>query len=488
MSAQAHGDSSYASSAGQTARPSPIMPRGRRATTTTQVEEEPVELPEEEPVVPPVPTQGGGDSGGGDDGDDGGSDDSSNGTPQGDTNNVPFALVPARAHADNIINYATSAGQRLFAAATKNLYSESSEMFDCDPDGLMDFIQLVEDRSNLLGYHGIFQIPDDINAGHPDTKDFLSNYGVITLEQVIAHAQTYVHLPTRDAQDSTQLYHCLMASLSSSGRAKISIWNTQYTVNGYPAGVPLLKVILREADVDTQATAAYIRQQLASLDDYMRQVDSDIKKFNIHVKSLLRDLLRRRQTSDDTMIHLFEGYKAASDKTFVEYILRREEEYEDGQLITPDQLMTLAANKYKMRTRKGTWNAPSESETKILALDAKLASLEKKSKKAKKTQDSSNQRKGQTNPSSMRDKAYKKPAWMTTPPTAAQKGKSIHRDGKEYWWCKYHNAWTRHKSAECRLSEKAAKEGNKSEGSKDKKKIKFAKALTAIRDDSEEDE
>ena len=361
-------------------------------------------------------------------------------------------------------------------------------MFDCDPDGLMDFIQLVEDRSNLLGYHGIFQIPDDINAGHPDTKDFLSNYGVITLEQVIAHAQTYVHSPTRDAQDSTQLYHCLMASLSSSGRAKISIWSTQYTVNGYPAGVPLLKVILREADVDTQATAAYIRQQLASLDDYMRQVDSDIKKFNVHVKSLLRDLLRRRQTSDDTMIHLFEGYKAASDKTFVEYILRREEEYEDGQLITPDQLMTLAANKYKMRTRKGTWNAPSESETKILALEAKLASLEKKSKKAKKTQDSSNQCKGQTNPSSTRDKAYKKPSWMTTPPTAAQKGKSIHKDGKEYWWCKYHNAWTRHKPSDCRLSEKAAKEGNKSDGSKDKKKIKFAQALTAVRDGSEEDE
>ena len=97
------------------------MPRGQRATTITQVEEAPVKLPEEEPVVPPVPTQGGGDSGGGDDGDDGGSDDGSDGTPQGDANNVPFALVPARAHANNIINYSTSAGQRLFAAATKNL-------------------------------------------------------------------------------------------------------------------------------------------------------------------------------------------------------------------------------------------------------------------------------------------------------------------------------------------------------------------------------
>ena len=80
----------------------------------------------------------------------------------------------------------------------------------------------------------------------------------------------------------------------------------------------LLKVIIRESDFHTQATAAFIRQQLAALDEYIGTVDSDIKKFNTHVNSLTRDLERRRQKSTDVLTNLFKGYKAASDKVFVE--------------------------------------------------------------------------------------------------------------------------------------------------------------------------
>ena len=93
--------------------------------------------------------------------------------------------------------------------------------------------------------------------------------------------------------------------------------------NGQPDGHMLLKVIIRESDVDTQATAAFIRQQLAALDEYIGTVDSDIKKFNTHFKSLTRDLTRRRQQSTYVLTNLFKGYKAASDKVFVEYIMRK---------------------------------------------------------------------------------------------------------------------------------------------------------------------
>ena len=79
----------------------------------------------------------------------------------------------------------------------------------------------------------------------------------------------------------------------------------------------LLKVIIRKSDVGTQATAAFICQQLASLDEYIGTVDSDIKRFNTHVKSLTRDLERRRQQSTDVLTNLFKGYKDASGKVFV---------------------------------------------------------------------------------------------------------------------------------------------------------------------------
>ena len=115
-----------------------------------------------------------------------------------------------------------------------------------------------------------------------------------------------------------------MNSLSATGRAKISVWSAEYTMpNGQPDELILLKVIIRESNVNTQATAAYIRQQLASLDKYIGTVDSDIKKFNTHVKYLTHDLECRRHQSTDVLINLFKGYEAASDKVFVKYIMQK---------------------------------------------------------------------------------------------------------------------------------------------------------------------
>ena len=44
--------------------------------------------------------------------------------------------------------------------------------------------------------------------------------------------------------------------------------------------------------------------------------------------------------------------------------------------MTPNHLMILADNKYKVQLRQQYWNTPSTKETKILALEAKFQSLE----------------------------------------------------------------------------------------------------------------
>ena len=65
------------------------------------------------------------------------------------------------------------------------------------------------------------------------------------------------HAQGRLAQESAQLYYAIMNSLYATGRANISVWSADYTIpNGQPNGLILLKVIIRESGVDTQATAA----------------------------------------------------------------------------------------------------------------------------------------------------------------------------------------------------------------------------------------
>ena len=205
---------------------------------------------------------------------------------------IPFALVSAQATHD-VIDYRTREGQSLFRSAMQNLCSESSEMFNCDPDRLMDFIQLIEDRSNMLGYQDLFLVTYNSDPANPVGRPFLKNYGILSLEQFQVHAATYALAQGRMAKESEQIYYAIMNSLSATGRAKISVWSTDYTMpHGQPDGLMLLRVIIRESDVDTQATADFIRQQLAALDEYIGTVDSNINNFNTHVKYLTRDLGR----------------------------------------------------------------------------------------------------------------------------------------------------------------------------------------------------
>ena len=89
-----------------------------------------------------------------------------------------------------MIDYRTCEGQSLFRSVTQNLYSEPSEMFDCDLDGMMDFIQLVEYRSNMLGYQDLLLVTDNSDPANPVGRAFLQNYGILRLEQVQVHAAT----------------------------------------------------------------------------------------------------------------------------------------------------------------------------------------------------------------------------------------------------------------------------------------------------------
>ena len=74
-------------------------------------------------------------------------------------------------------------------------------MFDCYPDRLMDFIQLVEDRSNMLGYQDMFLVTDNSDPANPVGCTFLQNYRIISLEQVQVHADTYALAQGRMAQE-----------------------------------------------------------------------------------------------------------------------------------------------------------------------------------------------------------------------------------------------------------------------------------------------
>ncbi len=197
-----------------------------------------------------------------------------------------FARAPALA-IDGILNYTKAEHVKICRSGIKSV---SKNPFDCEAEGLYQFLKDVRDRADKMGWtEGILGIT--INGGADDKHDesFMENYCTITLEQVVASELLYIDDEERLAQDTYMLYKCMMASLTDEARKKVSIWSNQYRIgeDKQVSGVALLKVIIRESHLDTNATTIQIRTKLSSLDTYITTIDSDIGRFNQYVKLLV---------------------------------------------------------------------------------------------------------------------------------------------------------------------------------------------------------
>jgi hypothetical protein len=267
------------------------------------------------------------------------------------------------------------------------------DLYDSQEEDLGLFLQQVKTRAGAYGWVHILAVPPDL--AHPDeTINILQHYGQITLEQVQAFAATYMNTETRATQDDAQLYHCLRKSLTKEAETNIVLYEDDYYSDERPSGLVLLKVIIREAYVDTNATIRHRREQLNSLDVHMGNLSSNIDKFNAKVMTFRKGLAARGAITTDLLTNLFKAYKAASDAEFVDYIKYHERQYDDGITITPDHLMQLALNKYKMRVEQNTWNAPMEEQEKSIALEARIDKM----LKAREKQATGKSKAGSTNP------------------------------------------------------------------------------------------
>jgi hypothetical protein len=405
----------------------------------------------------------------------------------------PFALTPAIA-IEGIVNFATRGGVRLYTSASQKL---EEDQYDCKPEGLYQFLQSLTSRAHEFGWDdelgGILMIPGDPNDPLTDLENLIENYGQISLERIRAFEESYLDTACRPAQDSFMMYKCLMNSITKEGKDKVTIWKESYMVGNQPSGNLLLKIIIRESHLDTNATTSTIRTKLSNLDKYILTIGCDITKFNGHVKYLVDNLAARGETTNDLLEFLFKGYGVVADTDFRNYIKRKLENYEEGDNTTPETLMLLANNKFKLSSENGTWLAPSKGEEKILALEAQLRAHKKgpnakqKGKESQKTQASTGNKPKGTKAS--------KPEWFDKPPPKAAMTTPKYWKEKPWYWCssdtggQCEGAWRCHKPSECqgkafrfkRDEEDPARNKRKTEktGNNNKRKLKLTKAMSA---------
>ena len=231
-----------------------------------------------------------------------------------------------------------------------------------------------------------------------------------------------------------------MNSLSVAGAQRVMALESDYTLDpppGYPgdpvkSGVLLLKTIIGVSQIDSRAHTTAIRAQLSNLPSYISDIGGDIIKFNRQVRLLVQELTARGETTNDLLVNLFDAFKTVRDDTFNKYILDKESKYEDGDLgdLSPERLMRLAEERYKILKDKGTWQAPTPEQEKIAALSAKLESLKKSQSNLKKGKtQGKNKQKGA--------KGKKKPGWLekNERPSDSELKKPKQWNGKSYNYC-----------------------------------------------------
>jgi hypothetical protein len=337
-----------------------------------------------------------------------------------------------------------------------------------------------------------------MGIGRCDDSNLLTEYGEVTLASVRTYEETYSHLPCRAAQETHMLYECIMNSLSAEGKNKLRCDHAEYMIGNYTSGILLLKVLIHESHLDTNATASSVRTQLSELDTYLPTIGHDITKFNQYVKLSLEGLLARGETTTDLLTNLFKGYLTSSDKVFVKYIIGKQEQYEEGKHIEPVALMGLADIKFKTLVQKGQWNAPTPEEEKILALETQVKTMAKNHKKSgvKPKPDTSGGDR-QKNP---KQSGEARPNWLkhNRPPHQSEMSKpKMWKEFPYHWCCKETGGncsgnWRRHQPSKCEglAGRKRDNSHVKPEGktvgagkpAAQKRKHQLAKAYAAIAD------
>jgi hypothetical protein len=104
---------------------------------------------------------------------------------------VAFAFSPAQA-VQGLLDFLKSEHSKIYKSAIREV---SKDPFDCEAEGLYQFLKDVQDRADKMGWSDnilniTLEVTDDIE---PVQENLIDNYGTISLEQVVESELQYIN-------------------------------------------------------------------------------------------------------------------------------------------------------------------------------------------------------------------------------------------------------------------------------------------------------
>ena len=312
------------------------------------------------------------------------------------------------------IDLSTKYGSNLWNEGTKPV----DEKFSGSGKDVPRFIALVKNQvskcylSDIVTFNG---------------KNLLMDYGTISLEEIkrVRDARNAVNPSNlREAQPRIKaqiLFHFIYGSLGSLPLRKISTRLDEIKQDG----PTLLKIVLVDTFVATQAHTFKAKEQLYDL--HLKTFKYNVHSMNQGVREMLVDLQAAGHAmgNDDIIITLFRAYSGSTNDEFKNSVMYWKNEWSNGSLTSAEELMIKADSKFDELKKAGTWGKSSDKDEQIIALTAKLESLQKEmgTGKPAAASSASSFKKGKTGKD-----AWKYDRSLSTTATYS-------RDGKTYKWC-----------------------------------------------------
>jgi hypothetical protein len=352
---------------------------------------------------------------------------------------VPFAVTPAGAGVAPW-DLTSPQGTKLFLSVTAPIVP----VFTGDQGDLGPFLSAIWNRMHSLGVSQVLMVPDD--DGVP--QDLTRHYGCLTEENMKTQALAYLQTQTRAHQAAIMLATLVKGSCSANVLSELSYREQHYTIrvpqpNGaademIQDGPSMLFDLITMVSVETKSTVGQLTNQLSNLQPIMEQEKSNVQAFNKKVQDIKAALVARRAPVPDLLIALFNGYLSCGDHAFMEFIKRKQNEYEEDKRSTlaSEQLMQMALEKYKTIVGRGEWMQKSAVQLDMIAMQGTIMALQGQ---LKQNAAPANNKDKKTPGKSAARNSDNKFAWKLVAPKAGESHEKT-VEGKAYIYCPHHAA------------------------------------------------
>jgi hypothetical protein len=130
------------------------------------------------------------------------------------------------------------ANQKLYRNGMKAL---EGEKYDGSPRGLRLFMESFRAKALMYHWSSVLDVPD-ADPNNP-ARNFLTMYGVVTMDECAAWADLLMLARSRAAQDSQMMVHCILDSITNQFKTQLMMEVDKFTVHGYMEGLTLLKFL-----------------------------------------------------------------------------------------------------------------------------------------------------------------------------------------------------------------------------------------------------